>query len=166
MNERVGNAQRTHVLDLLSNALQEGYLDLPEFEQRMSIVTAAKTADELMSQLADLPLQFRWDPRALSSPTVRVLPLPSAPSTAPGRDTRTTAIASLVLAIASIPLSVCFGMGGLFGIAAVVLSRPGLRSSNDHGKAMTGLVLGCVGIAASIVMVLLFIFMPTTPTTR
>src|SRR5687767_12719619 len=114
MNERVGNAQRTHVLDLLSNALQEGYLDLPEFEQRMSIVTAAKSADELMSQLADLPLQFRWDPRTLPSPPVRVLPLPPAPTKAPGPDTRTTAIASLVLAIASIPLSVCFGMGGLF----------------------------------------------------
>jgi hypothetical protein len=157
VNERVGTAQRTHVLDLLSNALQEGYLDLPEFEQRMTIVTSAKTADVLMAQLADLPPQFHWVPRAL--------PLPPATRTAPGHDAHTTTVAALVLAIASIPLAVCFGIGGLLGIAAVVLSRPGLRSTNYHGKAMTGLVLGCVGIAASIVMVLLFTLLPSTPTT-
>jgi hypothetical protein len=155
VNERVGTAQRTHVLDLLSTALQEGYLDLPEFEQRMTIVTSAKTADELRGQLADLPPQFQWVPRAL--------PLPPATRTAPGHDAHTTTVAALVLAIASIPLAVCFGFGGLLGIAAIVLSRPGLRSANHHGKALTGLVLGCVGIAASIAMVLVLIFVPTGP---
>ncbi|UWP80548.1 DUF1707 and DUF4190 domain-containing protein [Dactylosporangium fulvum] len=159
MNERVGNAQRTHVLDLLGKAVQEGYLDLSEFDQRMNIVTSAKTAHELLGQLSDLPPRFHWDPRSLPLP-------PSAPMTAPHPNARTTTVASLVLAIASIPLAVCYGMGGLFGIAAVVLSIPGLRSANERGKAMTGLVLGCLGIVASIAMFFLLMFTQTTPTTR
>jgi hypothetical protein len=48
-----------------------------------------------------------------------------------------------VLAIASVPLAACFGIGGLFGIAAIVLSRPGLRSKDNYGKALTGFVVGC-----------------------
>ncbi|MEV8518007.1 DUF1707 domain-containing protein [Dactylosporangium sp. NPDC051484] len=166
MNERVGNAQRTHVLDLLSKAVQEGYIDLSEFDQRMNIVTSAKTAHELLGQLTDLPARFHWDPRTSPLPSAPMTAPVTALTTAPHNNARTTTIASLTLAIASIPLALCFGIGGLFGIAAVVLSLPGLRNANEHGKAMTGLVFGCLGIVSSIVMVIVFMTTTTTPTTR
>ncbi len=156
MNERVGNRQRSEVLDLLNRAVSEGYLDLTEYEQRLGVASAAKTAEELMSQLVDLPPQFQWHPRR--PPTVTSEPIPTT-----GKDTRTTSIASLVLAIVSIPLAICFGIGGLFGIAAIVLSRPGLRGSTDYGKSLAGLVVGGLGILLSIVMLLLFIFLPDSP---
>lgn len=157
MRERVGTVQRTQVLDLLSKALEEGYLELAEFEQRMTVVTAAKTVGELMDQVADLPPQFRWEPKGA------VRPVPASTS---GGSTQTSSLASLILAIVSIPLAPCFGIGAIFGIAAVVLSRPGLRTKSDYGKALTGLVVGCLGIAGSIVMLLILIFVDTTPTPR
>jgi hypothetical protein len=155
-NERVGTAQRTEVLDLLSKALEEGYLDLTEFDQRMNSVTSAKAAHQLQAQLTDLPPRFLWNAGAL--------PAPFVPATAQDPKAHTSAVASLVLGIASVLLSVCCGVGFLFGVAAIVLSRFGMRSANDRGKAMAGLVLGCVGVAASIGMVLLLMFAPAAPT--
>ncbi|MEH1130313.1 DUF1707 and DUF4190 domain-containing protein [Micromonospora sp. CPCC 206061] len=155
MSERIGNVQRTHVLDLLSRALEEGYLGLDEYEQRMSATTSAKTANELRAQTSDLPPQFQWDPRHQVSTT--------AHTGNPDRNAHVTSVVSLILAIVSIPLAVCFGIGILFGVAAVVLSRPGLRTRTEYGKALAGLVVGCVGIVSSLVMIALFIFMPSSP---
>lgn len=153
MNERIGTVERTRVLDLLGNALTEGYLELSEYEHRVGLVSAAKTVGELVTQVKDLPKQFRWLPG----------PAPqAAAATSRPRETHATAVASLVLAIISIPLAVCYGIGGLFGIAAVVLSRHGLRSTTDHGMATAGLVIGCLGIVSSLAILALFILMPSS----
>jgi hypothetical protein len=151
MTTRIGTMQRNEVLHLLGQALEEGYLDLDEYEQRMTAVTAAKTADQLMEQVTDLPHQFQWSPQR---PAGVASPSRSAHSA------HVTSIASLVLAIVSLPLAVCFGIGGLFGIAAIVLSRPGLRTKDDYGKALTGFVGGCLGVLLSLGMILLYIFVP------
>jgi hypothetical protein len=82
MDERVGTAQRNTVLELLSRALEEGYLDLSEYEERMTSVHTARTVGDLVRPLVDLPSQFRWDPRG---------PLtPGAPAPAQVRPTQPT----------------------------------------------------------------------------
>jgi hypothetical protein len=144
-DERVGNQQRTQVLDLLSAALEQGYLTLDEYEVRMAAVSAAKMISVLHSQVADLPAQFRWDPRAATQQ-------PNA--AAGGRphtddNVRTFAITSLVLGIVSIPLSLCF-IGWLFGIAAIFLSIPGSKGASGWSKALVGRVLGVIGIVLSL----------------
>ncbi|WP_225947005.1 DUF1707 and DUF4190 domain-containing protein [Plantactinospora soyae] len=80
MDERVGTAQRNTVLELLSRALEEGYLDLSEYEERMTSVHTARTVGDLVRPLVDLPSQFRWDPRPY--------PAPAAPAPAPVRPTQ------------------------------------------------------------------------------
>jgi hypothetical protein len=67
--ERVGNAQRTAALDMVTRALEEGYLELPEYEQRMAVITSAKFMSELLDTQRDLPGQFRWDPRTIPPST-------------------------------------------------------------------------------------------------
>jgi hypothetical protein len=145
-DERAGNQQRTQVLDLLSAALEQGYLTLEEYEQRMTVVTAAKTVSVLHGQVADLPAQFRWDPRAAAQQQPN-----GGQGSQPRTDdnVRTFAIASLVLGIASIPLALCF-VGWLFGIAAIFLSIPGSRGASGWSKAVVGRVLGIIGIVMSV----------------
>src|SRR6185436_5525629 len=103
-DERVGDAQRTAALDLLTQAVEEGFLDLPEYEQRMVIVTSARVSSELVSQLGDLPARFRWDPR-------RALPLPRpGPAMPMSRATRQMlSTMALVLGSLSIPAAICYG---------------------------------------------------------
>ena len=151
LSQRVGTAEREQALGLLGKALEEGYLSLDEYEQRMTVVTAAKTAYELTRSLSDLPPRLRWFPQR---------PGPEPPAGAPGKGTtpdpaHATATASLVLGLVSLPTSLCLGSGALVGIAAVVLSRPGLRSRREHGKATVGLATGLVGIALSLVFLAL-----------
>jgi hypothetical protein len=144
-DERVGNQQRTQVLELLSAALEQGYLTLEEYEQRMAVVTEAKTMSVLQSQVGDLPAQFRWDPRVA----------PQRPDAGHGSrphtddNVRTFAVTALVLGIASIPLALCF-VGWLFGIAAIFFSIPGARGASGWSKALVGRVLGILGIVMSV----------------
>lgn len=153
MGERVGNAQREKVVELLGKALAEGYLDLAEYEQRMTAATAAKTTTELSRQLADLPISFQWDPRQHRMSALQVRPPQTQPETGTANG---TAIASLALGALSLPMSLCFGAGALLGLIAVVLSFPGMRSSASHTKAVLGLILGCFGTALSIGMLVLY----------
>jgi hypothetical protein len=156
-DERVGNHQRTQVLELLSAALEQGYLTLEEYEQRMTVVTAAKTMSELHDQVADLPAQFRWDPRATAQ-------RPDAgQGSRPHTDdnVRTFAITSLVLGIASIPLTFCL-VGWLLGIAAIFFSVPGSKGASGWSKAFVGRVLGILGIIVQVGVIAIVIFGNTT----
>jgi hypothetical protein len=140
VDERIGTAHRLTVLDLLSKALEHGFLDLAEYEQRMTIVNSAKTASVLMEQVSDLPPQFRWDPRQSAIPPV-VQATGSNESIAP--------MTALVLGIISIPASVCLGAGALFGAGAIVLGRIGMRTPQSQ-RASIGVVLGIIGVALSL----------------
>lgn len=165
--ERVGTAQRNHVLDLLGRALAEGYLDLSEYEQRAGRVAAAKTAGELISQVEDLPANFRWVPQPAPyapAPLGATAGATGAPHV--GRNTHVSSIASLVLGIASLPFALCVGIGALFGVAAVVLAIPGLRNHTDYGKSIVGMVLGALGIVLGLGMLaLMFVVEPSTEAT-
>jgi hypothetical protein len=152
-DQRVGNQQRTQVLDLLSAALEQGYLTLEEYEERMAAVSTAKTASVLHSQVTDLPAQFRWDPRVT---TQRPDPGLGSKPHADG-NVRTFAITSLVLGIASIPLALCL-VGWLFGIAAIFFSIPGSKGASGWSKALVGRVLGIIGIVLSGGVIAIVIF--------
>jgi hypothetical protein len=150
-HERVGNAQRTTVLDLLSRAVAEGYLDLDEYELRVVRVTEGKTVAQLYAVVSDLPPPFRWDP---------VQPMPKSKQERDRESAGSWAIASLALGAASIPTSMCLGAGGIAGIAAVILARKGLRDEASRSKAVTGMVLGIVGIAFSFAFLLMMLLSP------
>lgn len=144
-DERVGNQQRTQVLDLLSSALEQGYLTLQEYEERMAVATDAKMVSDLQRQTADLPSQFRWDPRAKPQQTGAARP--NRPAT--DDNVRTFAITSLVLGIVSIPLSLCL-VGGLFGITAIFFSIPASKGASGWSKALVGRALGIIGTVLSV----------------
>jgi len=161
VDERVGNAQRTTVLELLGRALEEGYLDLDEYEARLTRVTEGKTVAALHAQVADLPPQFHWDPFQPPSKARQEQKQDQDKDSASAM-----ALASIVLGAASIPRSVCFGAGGLAGIAAVFFARKGLRHDSGRTKAIVGLALGILGIVLSIGIVLILLFSPEQTTTR
>jgi len=150
---RVGNAQRTEVLDLLSRALDQGRLPLVEYDRRVVAVGSATYAGELAAQLGGLPPGFDWSPHAL--------PPPVTPPAVPRSGT-----AALVLGIVSLPLSVCL-VGWIFGILAILYSRRG--PANGFRPALIGRVLGIVGILLSVGAGLALLFLqkswgrPLTP---
>ena len=153
--QRVGHAQRTVVLDLLSKALEEGYLELHEYEARLVRVTEAKSVADLYGQVADLPPQLRWDPRQ---------PMPRSREDRQRENADSAALVAFVLGLVSLPTTVCFGAGGLVGIAAVVFGGRALRLGGNRPKAIAGLVLGIIGIAVSIALVLAVMLSPESTT--
>ena len=48
-------------------------------------------------------------------------------------------------------LACCFGAGFLFSVGAIVLGFLGKKKENARGMAMTGLILGFVGAALSLI---------------
>lgn len=52
---RIGNAERTALTDLLRAAVDQGYLDLDEYEKRVDVIMAAKTAGDAAVAVSDLP---------------------------------------------------------------------------------------------------------------
>jgi DUF1707 SHOCT-like domain len=145
-DERIGNAQRTRVLELLGKATEEGYLSLDEYDQRAVAVTTARMRSELLAVVWDLPAQFRWDPRTT----------PPRLAPAKGPDRQAFATAALALGLASIPLAPCL-LGGLLGLAAVLCSIPGSRGGAGSGRAVIGRILGLVGVAAAVVVLILIV---------
>lgn len=78
------------------------------------------------------------------------------------------AIAALIVGILSIPLAFLCGIGGLFGIAAIVLGFLGMKKANDDlggggkGLAVGGIVTGGLGLLAVIAWVVLFFIVADT----
>ncbi|GAA2509022.1 DUF1707 SHOCT-like domain-containing protein [Winogradskya humida] len=132
-DERIGTVHRTQVIDLLNQALAEGTLPEPEYDNRVVAVSSATYASDLLGQVQDLPPRLQWDPRNAAPPT--------PPDKNAGRS-------ALVLGILAIPFSFCL-LGGLLGIAAIVLSA---RTGGTHGvgPALIGRVLGIVSIVLTI----------------
>lgn len=149
-HERVGNSQRAAVLELLSRALEEGYLDLDEYETRFIAVSQAKTVGELYTSVSDLPTTLRTDPRQSSLTS-------GASRRRDGADDM--ALVALILGAVSIPTSLMMA-GLLVGAAAVVFARLGLRSQTSRHKAAIGMALGIVGMVLSAVLIILMIVAP------
>ncbi|OKH73951.1 hypothetical protein EB74_14625 [Mycobacterium sp. SWH-M5] len=62
---RAGDRERERTADDLGRALAQGYLEMPEYEERLQSVFSAQTTAELRKLVTDLPLATlrRNDPR-------------------------------------------------------------------------------------------------------
>ncbi|MBU8808526.1 DUF1707 domain-containing protein [Mycolicibacterium goodii] len=62
---RAGDRERERTADDLGRALAQGYLEMPEYEERLQSVFSAQTTAELRQLVTDLPLATlrRNDPR-------------------------------------------------------------------------------------------------------
>lgn len=133
-SERVDNAQRAEVIDLLTRALAEDGLPLDEYDRRVVAVGTATYAEQLRAQLQDLPPEYGWRPHAAAPPVV------PRPAKAYGRT-------ALILGVVSLPLSICL-VGWIFGILAILYGRRG--GAKGGSSALIGRVFGIVGILLSI----------------
>lgn len=103
---RAGDKDRQAVADKLKHALDEGRLDLAEYDERLQKTYAAKTYGELDGLLADVPgAGLTLQPPVSSEPVPRAAaPVPQRPSSRPGQ---------LVRAWLG-------GFGGIFVISTVI----------------------------------------------
>lgn len=75
-----------------------------------------------------------------------------APGTTAAAPVKTLAILSLVFGIVSIVLALFFPIGGVaLGVAAIVLGFMSRKREAARSMALTGIILGFVGVAGSIV---------------
>jgi uncharacterized protein DUF1707 len=158
---RVGNAERTEVIALLTRALDSGHLALPEYDGRIAAVSIASHVSDLAVPLRDLPPEFGWLAPGTASPAKappsrtragkarpsKAPPVAAPTPDAPQRDAARYGRISLILGIVSVPLSVCF-VGWVFGILALVYgTRAGSRG---FSAALIGKVLGIVSILLTV----------------
>src|SRR5688572_11056123 len=52
---RIGNPERTALTEILRAAVDQGYIELDEYEKRVDVLLAAKTVGDAEVVLADLP---------------------------------------------------------------------------------------------------------------
>jgi hypothetical protein len=79
-------------------------------------------------------------------------------ATAPAQKSPVLSIISLITGILGVLISIFGGWGFLFSVAAVVLGFLGRsKESAARGMWLTGLILGFVGIALSIIWLIIFI---------
>jgi hypothetical protein len=138
---RATDADRDSVHTLLQAAYADGRLTWDEFESRSTSLMESKTYDQLGALTVDLrqPVPYRQGGYQ-----------PAGPST------NTLAV-----------LSLCFGVGQIFvvfvgGIAAIVcghIARRQIRETGEagDGMAVTGLILGYVGVLLPALLVVAFI---------
>jgi Domain of unknown function (DUF4190)/Domain of unknown function (DUF1707) len=144
---RATDKDRDHAGTVLQTAYSEGRLSWPEFDTRSTAVVNAQTYDQLTALTADLPAR---------APGQAPQPYPYPPPGYPvGRPTNGMAIAAMVCGIAQF-----FGFWLLGTIPAVVLghiARRQIRQTGEQGDgmALAGLILGYVGLALSVVAVIL-----------
>jgi hypothetical protein len=148
-DERIGNAHRAAVLEVMGRALAEGYVDLGEYETRMAAVTEAKTLRVLLAQVADLPPRLRWNPS---------WPMPRSQEDIDRDVARKNALTALILGAVSMPASLFLGAGLALGPIAIIMARKGLPYPEFRTQAVAGTVFGLLGVLASICVWLIIIF--------
>lgn len=147
---RATDADRDHAGTVLQNAYSEGRLSWPEFDARSTALVSAQTYDQLTALTVDLPA------RAPGSAGQAPQPYSYPPQGYPGgQRTNGMAIAAMICGIAQF-----FGFWLLGTIPAVVLghiARRQIRQTGEQGAgmALAGLILGYVGLALSVIAVIL-----------
>jgi hypothetical protein len=150
---RASTADRDRVLDLLQGAYGEGRLTKDEFDARCAQAMESKTYGELAPIAADLPGGV-----PVMSPYSAAPYSPGPASTYPPGGlyppvpTSGMAIGSLACGVAEL------FTGGLSAIPAIILGHMARGEIRRHGyrgggMAMTGLVLGYLGIAFWVLIV-------------
>jgi hypothetical protein len=138
-------ADRERTIDVLKAAFGEGRLTKEEFDSRSARVLAARTYADLSAIVADLPV----------GPSGSVAPYhagyyPPAVTAAP---TNGLAIASMICGFAELPT---FGLASVPAIILGHLARERIKQTGERGDGMavTGLVLGYLGVAFWVVLFL------------
>jgi hypothetical protein len=154
---RSSDRDRDSAQAILQGAYADGRLTKEEFDDRSGRVMTSQTYDELRALTADLPgrLPFMPPPPPMRMP----MPPPAAYGYMPvaqPRRTNSLAVGSLVA-----------GIGQLFvwtpaSIAAVVMghmARRQIRQTGEDGDGMAvaGLILGWIGIALTLLFVLILV---------
>ncbi|MGW3962888.1 DUF1707 domain-containing protein [Amycolatopsis sp. NPDC005003] len=109
---RASNADREAVVAHLHDAVEAGVLDLPEFDERVRAVYAARLRDELTRLVADLPGP------APEPPPLTALP-PAPPVDLPARKPPSFETAMATAKIAAFGWFVMIGLVIVFGIAGL-----------------------------------------------
>ena len=138
-------ADRERTIDVLKAAFGEGRLTKEEFDSRSGRVLAARTYADLAAIVADLP----------AGPGGAVMPYHGGyyPQMMPAQPTSGLAIGAMVCGIAEV-----FTLG-FAAIPAVILghlARAQIKRTGERGDGMAiaGLVLGYLGIAAWVLIIL------------
>jgi uncharacterized protein DUF4190/uncharacterized protein DUF1707 len=175
------DADRANVQAILNRAYAEGRLNQPDFQARAAQVAGAETYDQLSQLTADLgappppgapgwgapppgapgwtappPGAPGWGAPPPGAPGWGAPPPGYAPMPYPARPTNQLAIAALVCGCAQLFFWV------FTGIPAVILGHIARRQiretgENGDGMALTGLILGYVGIGLSVIFAVIFI---------
>jgi hypothetical protein len=116
---RASHADREAVVAHLHDAVEAGVLDLPEFDERVRAVYAARLRDELTRVVADLPVAEPAPAALPPAPTVDVPP--PAPSPRAGRNARLVAGLAIVFVTASVVVLGALG----FAVPAVLAAVAG-----------------------------------------
>jgi uncharacterized protein DUF1707/uncharacterized protein DUF4190 len=142
---RATDADRERINTELQNAYADGRLTWEEFDARASKLVVAKTHDQLAVLTTDLrrPVPYRPNPAAFAPVRTGTNPLPG--------------------------ISLAFGIGQPFlpiigAIIAIVCGHVGrsqLKKTDQPGDglALAGLILGYLGLAIPLLIVLLITFM-------
>jgi hypothetical protein len=152
---RASDADREAIVAHLSAAAVDGRLTLDEFTDRTQRVYAAHTWGELAQLVGDLP----------ALPTTNAMVTMNAPPTT-GSGSRLPLI-TMILGLVSIPANSCVPLGGVVGVAAIVLGVLGLRTAargTQGGRvmALAGLIFGSFGVlmSAAIIAYMAFVAPP------
>jgi hypothetical protein len=145
---RASDADRDQVQHLLNDAYAQGRLTQAEWEQRATALGGPVTYADLDRMTADLV------PRPYPAP---VYPPPQLQPQLMAQRTNGMAIAALVCGLGQF-----VGGGPIAGIAAVILghqarARVRLTGERGDGMARAGLVLGYIGLALAVLVILLVV---------
>jgi hypothetical protein len=137
---RACDADRERTADLLRTAFVEGRLSQDELDERLGLVYTARTYADLATQTADLPLQ-------------RPLPAMPPPRTFAPPSTNGLAIGSFVCALLQL---FTFGLTALPAVILGHNARRQIRRTGQRGDglAIVGLVLGWLGLATFVLIVI------------
>ncbi len=153
---RSSDRDRDSAQAILQTAYADGRLTREEFDDRCSRVMASQTYDELRALTADLPGRLPFmQPPPVPMPMPPMAPYGYMPLAHPQR-TNSLAVGSLIC-----------GIGQIFvwtpaSIAAVIMGHAARRQIRQNGEsgdgmAVAGLVLGWIGIALTLLFLLIII---------
>jgi hypothetical protein len=151
---RASDADREAVAERLRVASVEGRIDSEELEQRLSAVYSARLVADLDRLVADVSPPPPPAPPA--APPAAAYPVPYTPSY-PVPTTNGLAVASLIAGF--------FWLGWLGSFLAVIFGHVALGQikqsggrEQGEGLAIAGLVLGYLGVATLLLVVLVALF--------
>jgi|SRR5579875_3519965 len=140
---RACDADRDRTADLLRTAFVEGRLTQDELDERLGQVYTSRTYADLAAQTADLPLQRP----PLATPALR----PYVPAPVPS--TNGMAIGAFVCGLLEL---FTFGVSAIPAVILGHSARRQIRKTGERGDglAVTGLVLGWLGIGLFVLVVI------------